>query len=218
MMPEGDVLVEVKSKEDDKQLRDLLESPSGTPLSYNVSSAKKILRKALHQILDFTNRDNEDLTLIWVITRKVEGVTVLVRSNIKTLLYGIEIISGQKIDQKVFDLKPCYFFGESLFFKYQDLDAVVLHEAQLEGQLIELCLNPFSPRYKTFKSMKLTEFFRDRFSVIDPREMEAAGKCFLADCDISRQDKDGIVRYLKSKYRLDTITIDRFMLFNLPVD
>ena len=34
MMPEGDVLVEVKSKNDDQQLRDLLKSPKGTPLSY----------------------------------------------------------------------------------------------------------------------------------------------------------------------------------------
>jgi hypothetical protein len=218
MMPEGDVLVEVISKEDDKQLRDLLESSPGTPLFYNVSSAEKALRKAWHQIRDFPDRDNEDFTLIWFITRKVGGVAVLVRPHIISQLYGIENISGQKIDRTVFDFMPCYFFKESFFFKYQDIDGVVLYEDQLEGQLVELCLNHFSPRYNTFKSMKLKELFRDHFSVTDPREMEAAGKCFIADCEISRKDKNGIVRYLKDKYGLDTVTIDRFLCFNYPVD
>lgn len=216
MVPEGDVLVEVKSKEDDKQLRDLLESPPGTSLSYNVSSAASALHDAWRQIRDFPDRDKEDFTLIWFITRKVGGVTVLTRRNIETYLYGIEIISGQKVDRKVFNLMDCYFFNESFFFKYQDLDGVVLQEAQLEGQLGGLCLNPFSPRYNTFKSMKLAELFRDHSSVIDPREMEATGECFFADCDISRQDKDRIVRYLKSKYGLGIVTGDRPMYINLP--
>jgi len=211
LMPESDVLVEVIAKEDDKQLRDLLDSPSGTILPYNVAPAETKIRDAWRQIRDFPYRDQQDFTLIWFITRKVGGVTVLVKLNIKTLLYGIEIISDQGVE------RPCYFFNESFFFKYKDLDGVILHEAQLENQLIDLCLNPFSPRYSTFKSMKLTEFFLDRFSVIDPWEMEVAGECFLVDCDIPRQDKDGIVRYLKDKYRLDKVTIHRSMIFNLPV-
>ncbi len=209
---EGDIIVEVKSKEDDKQFRDLLESPPGTSLSYNISSAASALHDAWRQIHDFPERDKEDFTLIWFITRKVGGVTVLTTRHIKTYLYGIEIISGRKADRKVFNLIDCYFFNESFFFKYKNLDGVVLQDAQL----VELCLNPCSPHYKTFKSMKLAEVFRDHSSVIDPREMEARGKCFFADCDISRKDKDGIVRYLQSKYGLDIVTIEPLIYINLP--
>lgn len=217
MMPNCDVLVEVKSKEDDKQLRNFLESPPGTSLSYNVASAASALHDAWCQIRDFPDRKKEDITLIWFITRKVGGITLLVGPNIKTHLYGIEIISGQKVDRKVIDL-PCYFFEESFFHKYQDLDGVLLHEAQLEVQSIELCLNPFSPHYNVFKRMKLTELFRSNYLVIDPKEMEAAGKCLLADCDISRQDKNGIARFLKDKYGLDSLTIFKPIYFNCPAD
>jgi hypothetical protein len=220
IMPEGDILVEVKSKEDDKQVRDFLKSPEGNVLTYNEAAAKSALRDAWHQIRDFPDRKEEDLRLIWFITRKERSVTFLVKDCIKTLLYGIENISGQKVDRKVFDRKPCYFFNESFFHRYKDLDGVVLHEDELGDQLVELCLNPFSTRYnhyKTFK-MKLTEFFQNRFSLTDPRKMDASGECFLADCNISRQDKNGIVRYLKSKYELDTVTIEKIPIINVPVD
>jgi hypothetical protein len=224
MMPAGDILVEVRSKEDDEQMRDFLKSPEGNVLTYNVASAQSALRRAWHQIRDFPDLKEEDFRLIWFITRKERSVTFLVKDYIKPRLYGIENISGQKFDRKVFDPKPCYFFNESFFSRYKDLDGVVLHEDQLGDQLVELCLNPFSlryNRYNTFK-MKLTEFFLDNFSLTDPREMEAAGECFLADCNISRQDKNGIMRYLKSKYGLDIDTliiekkITRFI--NFPVD
>ena len=46
MTPEGNVLVEVKSKNDDQQLRNFLKPPKGTPLSYNVSSLETYLRDA----------------------------------------------------------------------------------------------------------------------------------------------------------------------------
>ena len=219
MMPEGDVLVEVKSKNDDQQLRHLLKSPKGTPLYYKASTIETCITDAWRdQIRDFPNRDEANFTLVWFITRKVGGITVLTNSVAMGLLYGIELLQGFKVDRREFYQKKCFFFRESIFFskkKCKNLDGVVLHDVQS----IKLCLNPFSPHYSSFKHTMLADLFRDKFAVVDPMEMEAADECFIADCIVDRKDTNGIVRYLKSKYGLDTVKIFRFgPLINCPVD
>lgn len=217
-MPEGDIIVEVKSKDDDQQLRNLLKSPKGTPLSYKVSLIETCIRDAWRQIRGFPNRDEANFTLVWFITRKVGGVTVLTNSFAMGLLYGTELLQGFKVDRKGFYQKGCFFFRESIFFskkKCKDLDGVVLHD----DRSIKLCLNPHSPRYSVFKHTTLTKVFRVKFAVVDPEEMEAAGECFIADCSVDRRkDTNGVVRYLKGKYGLDRVTIIRPVLVNYPVD
>jgi len=214
MIPEGDILVEVKSKNDDQQLRDLLVSPIGTPLFYKVSALETCLRNAWRQIRDFPDRDDATFSLFWFITRKVGGITIFAGSVTMGLLYGTELLEGYTVDRKEFYQKECFFFHESLFFKHKDLDSVVLQD----DQSIKLYLNPFSPRYSSFKHTMFTDVFRTQFTVIDPVEMVAAHKCFIADCSTERKDIKRIVRYLKSKYGLATVTINRFILFNCPVD
>lgn len=214
VMSGNSVIIEVKSKADDIQLRDLLESQIGNSLSYNKASIETCLRDAWRQIRDFPERDASDFTLIWFITRKLGSVTVLVNSVTKPILYGTELLSGQTIDRKSFDFVNCYFFNESLFFKRKDLDGVVLHD----DKSLELCLNPYSPRRNKFNNTKLMDLFKNHYSVVDPIEIEAGRKAFIVDCDIQRQDKNGIVRYLKDKYRLDTVSINRLEYINCPVD
>ncbi len=213
-MPEGDVLIEVRSKVDDQQLRDLLMSPKGTPLSYNVSAINTALRNEYRQIRDFPDRVDSNFTLIWFITRKIGSVTVLVKPAALLLLYGIESLEGETVEGNFFGPTSCYFFHESFFFKRKDLDGVVLHD----DRSVELCFNPFSPRHNALNDTEIVEFFREHYSVLDPKQLEAGGKCFIADCDGSRQDTDGIIRYLKSKYGLGRIIINRFLYFNFPVD
>jgi len=213
-LPESNVLVEVKSKEDDRQLRNLLESPKGRSLTYNGSVIETVLRDGYRQLRDFPDRDDSDFTLIWFITRKIGGVTVLVGSAAMPILYGIESLEGQTDDGNSFGPTSCYFFTESFFFKRKNLDAVVLHN----DRSVELCLNPFSPRHNALNGTKVTAFFREHYSVVDPRQLETAGKCFIADCEISRQDTKGIVRYLKSKYGLGWVSVNRFSYVNCPLD
>jgi len=101
-LPESNVLVEVKSKEDDQQLRNLLKSPNGASLSYNVSVIETVLRDGYRQLRDFPGRDDSNFTIIWFITRKIGSVTVLVRSAAMPILYGIELIEGQTVDKNSF--------------------------------------------------------------------------------------------------------------------
>jgi hypothetical protein len=193
----------VKSKNDDQQLRNFLQSPKGTLLSYNVSSLETCLRDAWRQIREFPERHDADFTVVWFITRKAGGITLSTLTDTMVLLYGIQRLDGYTVEREALDGKECFFFHESILFKYKNLDGVVLQD----DQVIKLCLTPFSPRYGSFRHTRFSDLFRDQCVVVDPLEMEAANECFIADCKITKKDTQGIVRYLQGKYGLDTVTI-----------
>jgi len=135
-------------------------------------------------------------------------MTILSNSAMHGLLYGTATLEGRRRDGKTYH-KECYFFTESAFFKRKEFDGVMLHE----NQALELCVNPFS-----IGSTALTDALGSKFAVHDPRKFEADGQCFIADCQHDRKDTAAVVRYLKDKYLLDTVSILNYTLFNLPAD
>lgn len=222
-MPEGIMLIEVKSKEDDTNFRNFLKSPIGTQLTYN-TPARTPLEKASSQIHNYPDRKDTDFTLIWFITHKPGGITVLTASEVVSLLYGIEHIEGYMKEEQKFYEKDCFFFGESIFFSNKYLDGVVMHDLhppvslfKSKVQPFKLCLNNYSHRYNSFKRTGFVELFKSQFDVIDPPEMEAMNKCFIADCSVDRKNVDGVADSLKKKYSLDTVRLVRYILYSNPI-
>jgi hypothetical protein len=116
-----------------------------------------------------------DSTLVWLIAGQRDA-TILTAKAVIPRLYGIETLEGYTETNNYYS-KPCYFFHESLFFKYKDLDAVVVHSCDD----LTLCLNQYSSRYTAWKAYP----FLSAFSVfIDPVEEESAEAALFADCDI----------------------------------
>jgi hypothetical protein len=209
--PAGDILIEVKSKEDDKHLRQLLAAPRGTVHLGWPGSLSSRIREGWHQIRDYPDRTDADFGVLWFITRKQHGMTVLTTSFVLPLLYGIELLEGHHMSGQSYE-KPCFFLHGAMFQRYRHLDAVVVHD----DRNLTLCLNSLSPSYLRFRSTSFARAIGTTFAVIDPPEAEAAGQCFLADCPSERDTVDGAVRRLKAKYDLDTVTFERFVLFNEP--
>jgi len=210
---EGRILIEVKSKEDDMQLRRLVESPAGTAHSYTASSLKSLLKDAWHQIRDFPSRSDEDFAVVWLVAAR-PGLTAFVRPAVMSVLYGLQNMEGLSEESGKFYEKECFFFGYSFFFRRKKLDGVVLHD----DRLVTLCLNPFSKRHDDFRRTALAELFRRELELIDPKEREESAECFIADCDFPRKDVNSVVRYLKTKYGLATVTLNRFVLVNCPAE
>lgn len=206
------ILIEVKSKEDDNQIRDLLDSPAGTSLEYRLSAVESILKGAWHQLKEFPQRTAEDFTVIWLLGA-VPGLTALMRPAAMSVLYGVQHIEARTNEGVLYD-KECFFFGNSFFFRRKELDAVVLHD----DRQVTLCLNPFADRRSGFRATPLAEMFRRELLIMDPEERERCGECFIADCSLSRKDVNGVVRYLKAKYGLANVTIYRVGFVNYPVD
>jgi len=212
LVPAGRILIEVECKEDDGQLRRLVESPARTTYSYKTSSIESLLRHAWHQIYEFPERCEDDFNIVWLVASR-PGLTAFTRPAAMSVLYGIEYMDGQFEASGEYYERECFFFGYSFLFRRQKLDGVVLHD----DSQITLCLNPRSNRLDDFKRTSFVQLFKREFEVIDPEEQERSGECFLADCSLPRRDYNGVVRYLKMKYGLATVNLYRFVLINFPV-
>ncbi|WP_420125271.1 hypothetical protein [Longimicrobium sp.] len=213
LLAEGRILIEVKSKDDDKQLRGLVESPNGTRLSYKISTIESLLKRAWHQIRDFPSRSDKDFAVLWLVAAR-PGLTAFTRPAAMTVLYGVQNMEGLIEESGSFYAKECFFFGNSFFFRRKEVDGVVLHD----DRQVTLCLNPLSKRHDEFRRTTFAELFRRDLELIDPKASEEAGKCFIADCDLPRKDINSIVRYLKRKYGLESVTLIRFVLVNYPAE
>ncbi len=203
------ILTEVERKTDDQQLRDLVDSKKGGTLQYSVARTEDRIKNAWRQIRDYPDRRPSDSTLIWLIAGQ-RDVTILTGEAAIARLYGVETLEGHT-EADEFYSKPCYFFYESLFFKYKHLDAVVVHSCDD----VSLCLNPHSSRYAAWRTYPFLSAFS---AVIDPVAEESAGAAFFADCGTGRRNTDQVVGYLCQKYQLRRPTITQFVLVNMPVE
>lgn len=203
------ILTEVERKTDDQQLRALLDSKKGATLQYSGARTEERVKNAWRQIRDYPNRRPSDSTLIWLIAGQRDA-TILTAKAAIARLYGIETLEGYTEAGDYYS-KPCYFFYESLFFKYQHLDAVVVHSYDD----VSLCLNPYSPRYAAWQAYPFLSAFS---AVIDPVAEESTGAALFADCDMDRSNTNQVVGYLRQKYQLHRPTITRFVLVNMPVE
>ena len=203
------ILTEVKRKTDDRQFRDLLEGEKGATLQYSGARTEERVKNAWRQIRDYPNRRSSDSTLIWLIAGQRDA-TILTAKAAIARLYGVETLEGYTETDDYYS-KPCYFFYESLLFKYNNLDAVVVHSCDD----VTFCLNPYSSRYAAWKTYPFLSAFS---AVIDPVAEESMGAALFADCDTDRRNTNQVVGYLRQKYQLHRPTITQFVLVNMPVE
>jgi hypothetical protein len=206
-------LIEVKLKVDDDHLRRIVNAEPGSTHSYDNPSIQSRLREGRKQLSAFPERCNDDFLLVWMLGANT-GLTALVRPAAVSELYGSALLEGFFEDTKKAYSRPCYFLANSWFFRNRDLDAVILQDFQ--G--VKFCLNPFSPRYALLKMTRFADVFRQSGCLTDPRDDEADGKCFIADCDIPRRNISDVIAYLIKKYGLaPPVNIVQFSLMNCPV-
>lgn len=122
----------------------------------------------------------------------IERAQIAKREQFKRALYG---------QTQIYDLdgdnhhRPCYFFGNSDFFRYSDaLDAAIVSTVSEAT----LCLNPHSSRFKELQESKLVTKFGS--AVCDPMAEEAAGEAYIVDSSMDRTNEDEVLEFLRNKY------------------
>ncbi len=205
------VLLEVERKADDQQLRNLLSGEPGASIAYSADRTEDRIKVAWRQVRDFPDRHSCDHTLIWLIADS-GAAALLAGKAARARLYGLEQLEGYTTADKFYS-KTCYFFYESIFFRWKELDGVVIHRAQS----LELCLNPLSPRFERFCIGPFVEALRSSMEVVDPVQEAADGRAFIADCDSDRRDSNAVVQFVRDKYALRKPTIRRFIMVNNPL-
>jgi hypothetical protein len=103
-------------------------------------------------------------------------------------------------------MMPCYYFRESSFFAQRNsLDAVISTRGQGHSLDLTLCINTHSPRIGTLRASHIFQAFQG--GLTDPIAMEAACEIWVADCDVPRRDEQGVLAYLRKKYKVGDLQV-----------
>jgi hypothetical protein len=196
------LLIEEKTKFDDPTTRQARNATLAAgqvhgatlPLTHN-NRISGIVRKAAGQLLS-TGRDIEhDIKILWFTGMEFDGEAK--HFQFMATLYG----STRVFELDHPEMKECYFFKNSDFFRYrEDMDGAVAAYLIENTLTMKLCINPYSPNWMVLRDSPYATQFK--LGLIDPVAEEAAGKAYIADTDISRNNPAAVLRYLEQKYGL----------------
>jgi hypothetical protein len=188
-------LIEVKTKEDDPaiiaeratRLRAGKIVQSGAAFAPQ-GTMSRIIRDGVRQLEAYPAQER-DFCLLWLLA--VGSDLESQYQQFLRTLYGLTNIVG--LDNR--SLMPCYYFRNSAFFRWHNLDGAIVGTME-RG---ELCINSYSPRAASLKISSLAQAFGT--AVTDPRKREAENRAYIADCDIDRRNEQQLLEYLQTKYQ-----------------
>jgi hypothetical protein len=194
-------LIEIKDKLPDSQLMREREKVLGRggiwlkkpePLGYT-NAISSVVHGAVRQLAAFRAKP-EDFRLVWLHACGPNPETQV--EQFKATLFGCaDLIDLDEVDKSV-PARPCFYFGDSEFYRHRDvLDGAFVSTDEYESVLY---VNTFSKRARSFTASRLWTDFQP--GVCNALERESKGEAYIADCEISRKDKRGILEYVQKKY------------------
>ena len=162
-------LIEIKTKEDDPaalaersrrlDAGEIVES--GAPFTPQ-STMSRIIRDGVKQLKEYPVQER-DFCLLWLLA--VGSDLESQYQQFLGTLYGLTNVVGPDSHS----LMPCYYFHNSAFFRWQNMDGAIVGTIE-RG---ELCINSYSRRAASLKTSSLAQVFGT--AVTDPREREQKG-------------------------------------------
>lgn len=189
-------LIELKTKLDDldkERERDQTISSGrvydeSNDISYQNTIAKRV-RKASKQLNSLAQDVDFKLVFLLALGNKPD----VQLKQFEMTLYGK--VNLFDLDGNSNQMKSCFYFGESSFFRYRDrLDGAIVSTLE-KGRL---CINNHSPKYQAFKESELLKAFGE--GVIDPVELEKKGAAYIVDGNVNRSDKAEVLSFVQKKY------------------
>jgi len=160
-----------------------------------------VISEAYEQ-LEATPLGGTDFRVLWVLAAHEDGRFVV--DAFETRLFGLKSLSCITLDahgSPVLDVAPqvkeCYFYKNSDFARFRNLDAAVLSTGG-EGFL---CVNPISPHVEAVRRSLLHQIFQKHGAIRDPKAEDEAGRALFVDAEIG---PNGQREFLRQKYRLGT--------------
>ena len=191
-------LVEVTDKSESDFLSNLLSEADIEGIA--TGSRELAFSNLIDGILRDKEKQLEQTSMMYPDIPRVVWLSALNRDSrhilrcVKQTVYGLQTLAVPDASGE-FNSKLCFYRNHSAFFKYQNIDALIL--ANKEGGI--LCINEFSNRSDMIRASKLDEMFPPE-SRVDPLDLEKAGKAYCVRGDIPRKDDKAVWAYLYDTY------------------
>lgn len=156
-----------------------------------------IIKDGVDQIKEH-DPENKTFHVLWIHSEGRDPE--LLKMRFHATLFGTQSLISTERDSVL----ECYFFKESAFYTLKGfLDGVIL----TYNDQLQLCVNTLSSRKKYFQQSELYKSLS--CGLCDPDILQNEEGIMIADCKISRKEKNKIIQFLKNKYNLDHLqTID----------
>jgi hypothetical protein len=193
-------VVEVKGKEASEAYQELCAEASKNematlerPVAY-WNRLDAIVGKANAQLVS-TPSEMGAFRLLWVAC--LMGDVDFIHQQFEYTLYGQRLVSAfdKNNVKSIPSILPCYYYDFSAFYRYREVDAVILSGPE-SGRL---CINEFSPRTRDFRYSRMYNLLPDA-AIIDPIRLEESGKALAIRADIDRKDEKAKWTYLHDTY------------------
>jgi hypothetical protein len=161
------------------------------PLTHN-NVLSGIVRNGARQLASTGSELAHDLRVFWVTS---DGPDAKAKHlQFIATLYGSTNTHAR--DQH--GSKPCYFFRNSDFFRFDCIDGAVVAYSSGDWVTMNLCLNPYSQGWQALRDSPYAKYLAT--GLIDPLAEEATGEAYVADTDADRRDQGAVLSYLQAKY------------------
>jgi hypothetical protein len=186
-------LIEAKRRDDSVEYLESMrktQSYSGSKKLDFSTSMETIVRNAVAQFKQ--TPCSAHYKIVWL--KLACELSDIALKEVKISLYGIRLLEFKK-GNRTFRM-DCFYFTESLFFKFKELDAVVL---DTDGGLI-FFMNDHSNNPYHLLASPLLRLHKMQDGLYFPTQMDEEGRCIFADCDIPRKKTQDLFRFLEKKY------------------
>lgn len=190
-------LVEVKKRIDTEEftraLRDLSDGEQARPLGVD-PNLKRVLDNA-HDQLRQVDSAHDRLWIVWMKVDIHAGADVGLRTVAGTL-YGIkEAILPKEHGEGAISIE-CYYARPGAFERRLGLDVVIVSASQGFCAFV----NELSPRSGQLVTTRFAQRLAERRALVIPSQLEAEGRCMLADRALDRRDEAVVVGDLRRRY------------------
>lgn len=115
--------------------------------------------------------------------------------QMKATVLGTRHVFCERADKRLM-CPPCYYAGFGDFYRYREIDAVMIHDQ--DGAF--LVVNEFSPRIAEFRQSPLYRHFANKNATREPSREERDEEAFILDSDVDRRDEQKVLDALREKY------------------
>jgi hypothetical protein len=167
--------------------------PTHHSLAHN-NRLSGIIRKASDQLSSSALDIHHDLRILWFTGSGFDAEAQ--HMQFISTLYG-----STNIYASTHQIKPCYFFRNSDFFRFRKtLDGAISAHILNSNVTMRFCLNPYSSNLEALRNSPYAKKFS---TLIDPIAEEAVGSAYIVDTDIDRNNESAVLMYLQEKYSLE---------------
>lgn len=155
--------------------------------------------------------DHQHIWLLWLAACDDLSPDLTFNQFVYTLYGTRHVIFKREGDTG--ERRECYYARQSAFEYWPELDGALVTMVEGASFYGKFCLNEFSPNFDFLRKGKLSEWFRTKRALVDPRDDVALGQLAVDSSSVDRSDESKLLQYLRNRFNNPQLSFCDFVSF-----